>query len=513
MKRAKRRQLKAESGRANRTAPNPAVLARPNTIAALLAIALFFVYVGDGGVLAGNDAKPTVYLAMQLLERGRFSFTPEDHPFMFVRQEGQAAQPMYYLTPSVRDGRYVSLYGPGAAVTALPAFALARLTLKDWKAPAYAWTAAKCAAAALTALSAALVFLISLTFLRTPAALAVAVAYGLGTCVFSVSSQTLWQHPSNHFFIALGTFFLVRLNGSVRRAAGCGLSFAAAIACRPTSALVFVAVAGYLAWRHRDALFGYLTGALGPIALLAIYNTWFMGAPWAFGQPASGAVALAKTGSADVWGGSLLGGSAGLLFSPSRGLFVYSPFLLFAIPGLVRVWRQDEWAALRPLTVACAGLLTVQSLWFDWWGGWSWGYRQLVDLAPMLVLFLIPVVHTILARRALAACAALLLAFSVGVQVLGAWSFDLVGWNYRVAYPVQMPGNAPPRLAMDIDEATGLERAGGRRLPEVRLDIDDMKYRYRLWSWADSPLVYYVTHLREAHTQRKAVTETFVSQP
>ena len=45
---------------------------------------------------------------------------------------------------------------------------------------------------------------------------------------------------------------------------------------------------------------------------------------------------------------------AGLLVSPSRGLFVYSPVLLLAIPGLLRCLRRDASAPSRLMASAKA---------------------------------------------------------------------------------------------------------------------------------------------------------------
>ena len=75
----------------------------------------------------------------------------------------------------------------------------------------------------------------------------------------------------------------------------------------------------------------YFLGASVPGAALATYNTYFLGSPFRFGQSEAGhALALEKTGLPGVWQTPLWDGAAGLLLSPSRGLFFFSPFLLLA---------------------------------------------------------------------------------------------------------------------------------------------------------------------------------------
>src|SRR5207253_2086134 len=40
--------------------------------------------------------------------------------------------------------------------------------------------------------------------------------------------------------------------------------------------------------------------------------------------------------------GSFWAGLAGMLFSPGRSMFVYSPILLASVPALVAFWRRDK---------------------------------------------------------------------------------------------------------------------------------------------------------------------------
>jgi len=58
-------------------------------------------------------------------------------------------------------------------------------------------------------------------------------------------------------------------------------------------------------------------------------------------------------------------GLAGILFSPSRGLLVYCPFLLFAVAG-VACWRKRNDGALSLLFSASAVFALLISLWSAW---------------------------------------------------------------------------------------------------------------------------------------------------
>jgi hypothetical protein len=105
-----------------------------------------------------------------------------------------------------------------------------------------------------------------------------------------------------------------------------------------------------------------------------------------------------------------------LLFSPLRGLFVYSPILLASLPGWRQLRRQHPAEAWL-----CAGLVGVTVGLFSAWSsgeGLSWGSRFLVPITPFLALALAPVFAGAAGiKRAIMAA---LLALSIGIQVLGA---------------------------------------------------------------------------------------------
>jgi hypothetical protein len=82
----------------------------------------------------------------------------------------------------------------------------------------------------------------------------------------------------------------------------------------------------------------------------------------------------------------VLTGLYGLLFSPSRGLFVYAPYLAFAVAALAQAWRAPGQVAarLRALGTAAVATLLLYATYTEWWGGRVFGARFLDDLAPLL---------------------------------------------------------------------------------------------------------------------------------
>jgi hypothetical protein len=74
------------------------------------------------------------------------------------------------------------------------------------------------------------------------------------------------------------------------------------------------------------------------------------------------------------------------LFSPLRGLFLYSPFLLLGAAGICLIsWRppKSEWLFLIAVFL---GILIPYSAWHDPTGGVSFGPRLIVSAVPFLIL-------------------------------------------------------------------------------------------------------------------------------
>jgi hypothetical protein len=510
-------------------------------LALVCGLFLLTAYHANRDFLPGDDATGNIMTAAHFLEGRGATFTPAGEPYMFFWDlldqsgskrvlisdwkaliDGVPAEelhtrgnlrlrgPDYYLVPCKRSSSvvpaYVSIFGPGTALFSLPVFLASRWIWGDklLHDPMLLWYAGKTAASIFVAASGAIIYMIARRFLSRGAAILIALSYGLGTCVWSTSSQTLWQHGPNEFFLALGTYFLVRLDAATlpsspfpfrpALAAGCGLSYACAGACRPTSFIVVICVAVYLLVRRRSFP-AYLLGTLPPVIAIALYNAHYLGSPWAFGQmEAASSIALEKTGASGVWQTPLWVGLAGHLFSPSRGLLIFSPFLLFSVVGIYRAWREPRWSFLRPLSLAVAIVLIIESKHFDWWSGWAYGYRHIVDTCVFLALFLMPAAGWFLTPKWLVLYVSLLV-WSIAVQVVGACAYDVVGWNYRwLGYRVLTPGRPAPVTVADSAELQHALAQGASSLGQIQGDIDLPQYRYRLWSVTDNEIGYYLKH-------------------
>lgn len=499
-------------------AENPAP--RP-LAAALVFVALLGLYTRTAAPLPTWDAYANVFPALSLLNDGDFAIAPTEVPFLFVWAlpasgrrlqipvwermviEGTSPEALlragklrvekeaYYFVTKTPAGEYVATEPPGTAIAALPFFAwMTRpdraASLRDVR---LLLTKSKTIAAVLIALTGATVFATAARFLDPSRALLVAVIFGLGSSAWSLGSQALWAQTGMQPFLALGIDQFLRIRDRRGHALVAGLAFGCAVACRSTSLFVLGAIGVHLLATDRRALALCVAGTLPPLVLLAAYNVRYFGSPFLEAHALMGpGVAIAKTGAAGLWQTPLWEGALGLLVSPARGLFVYSPILVLSFVGAWRVLRGRADRVFLPLVVATAAIMVLRFKWFDWWGGYSYGYRPLMDAIVPLAYLLIPafawsganVETTRVLRRAVLVVA---LAWSIAVQWVGT-AYDSQSWD----------------------------RYGGFDFRATR-SVDDPRYRDRLWSVVNNPIAFYWRNRAQALELRDAGVEQFARGP
>lgn len=503
----------------------------------LLFAGLMCLYIGNDAIVEEGDAVANIGVPVALLKHGGLSFDPISHPEMFDwhaqapmtagdnvyvrnwfwifdndfafrwRDQGKllVGDPRYYVVESTRfPGRYVSTFGPIPGLTMVPM--VGALLLIDKKFPYKSllrWSIGKLHAAAMVAASAVLVFLIGLRFSSFWAALLCAIGFALGTPAWVVLSQSIWQQTVNVFFLMLSVYLLFATAATPRNARWAGVAMGVAVACRHSSLLMLAPIGLYLLWRERSRVWNYALGVMPAPLLIAGYNTYYFASPLNFGQELIGhSIALDKTGSPDVWQTPLLDGLTGLLLSPSRGVVIFSPFLLLAGWGLWRIWRRPDLEWLRPLTIGVVAMMGIQCKWFDWWGGWSYGYRPWLDSVAMLALFAAAVVPTVISRTPGSVLFGITLGWSISIQALGALAYDKT-WNARTMHVVET-SDGDKRVALDtIAEARALALFGdGEVLASYNCNVDQPNCRYRLWTTRDNIVTYHIKNFPTTRSNR-----------
>jgi drug/metabolite transporter superfamily protein YnfA len=201
--------------------------------------------------------------------------------------------------------------------------------------------------------------------------LALVLLYFLATSVRTVASQALWQHSGVHLAMASALWLVLREEAvPLARDLAAGVVLGLGAVVRQTTALAALGLHGFRPTR----LLAMIVGAAIGIAPLLAYNEL------AFGSPVEQGYGV-KTFATPIQTGLY-----GLLASPSRGLFVYTPYVLFAFLALFRAWRWPGEVAgrLRGFSLAWIAALVLYATYSEWWGGRVFGSRFLDDFAPVL---------------------------------------------------------------------------------------------------------------------------------
>lgn len=252
-----------------------------------------------------------------------------------------------------------------------------------WGAPFYALTPSAEPTVAPAALAAVVATTLALTCLYAavtpvtggPAAAVSVVALGLGTPLWSVSADALWSHAPAA--LCLSAAVLAR---SKARWGLAGLALGAAVLCRPhllVAGLVLVLLAVVRERRARPALV-VLAGLACGVTALVLYNAAVYGTPSILGGYTAAHAQVSGVGPA-AFAENLLGA----VLSPSRGLAVYSPFLLVLLPWGRAAWREaPPW--VRDSALAGLGYALVQ-LWLIRFTGGSRFYSGRVLIEPLVL--------------------------------------------------------------------------------------------------------------------------------
>jgi hypothetical protein len=376
-----------------------------------LFLVTLFVYLANGKTIGAVDTLPAKYLPFSLLREANFDFDE----FSFLYLNGIPG----YLTLS-RD-HYVSFFPPFAGVIALPIYAVSALAGVS-PSSRLVGDLEKVSASVITALSVAILFLTLRRLADKNDALLIATVYAFGSSTFSISAQALWQHGPSELFLTLSLYCLVRGLQERRFSAYAGFALAAAVVCRPTNILIALPLAIYVLHCQRDQVARFLFLALAPALFLAGYNYYYWGS--ALTMP------YANLATDQGHWMPLLEGFAARLFSPNRGLLIYSPVFLFSVVGIYQMSRGKEPRLFR----YCAAGVVLNILWYSKWPAWQewWSFppRYLTDLSPLLALFLVPAWRSARSRPFMRGlfltCAILSIAIhSMGVFLPNRWRPDL----------------------------------------------------------------------------------------
>ncbi|MBI5439915.1 MAG: hypothetical protein HY900_01755 [Deltaproteobacteria bacterium] len=445
-------------------------------VSLLIGLCCLLIYNANLRSISAGDTYPARYLPFAILRYHTLYL----NPVADVAAQGRGGTAYWILHRP--DGSLISLYPVVVPVLVAPLYvpAIGYLHLRGWsdaRLDHVAKVMEKVSASIVAALSASLLYLLLRRRAKAQTALLLTLAYAFGTTTWVISSQASWQHGIAGLLV-ISTLLLLTGPCTLPRTLAAGLLLGLLTGNRLPDGVLAAALGGFgLFWagRRRAPLLA-AAAALPTIAVL-LYNLHVA-------ENVMGGYGV--VGKASFFQHDLLTGVAGLLVSPTRGLLVFSPFLLF----LALAWRhlpQDRQE--RRLTLAMIVGVVLQIVLYakaDWRGGFSWGPRFMTDLLPFLIWMLVPVVDGL--RRTGRALFVVAVGVAVALEAIGASSysdsFDLPifaadrgadGHDMRAAFRWRNApfltslrgGLAPAELTVEMRGSFDAVEAGGRAVSEV----------------------------------------------
>jgi hypothetical protein len=395
---------------------------------ALGVLTLFAVYLSDGRFVESTDTFGAELLPISVLQQHNLWFDQyyADPSLQLtgaaaVRPGSIAPEFAYRVMPeadtqhtawwfTINNGHVVSYFPIVAGLVNTPVYAAA-----EWMGVNLADNVIKLThitTAAVASLSVLAMYLCLVQLSQKRTAVFLTVAFAFGTAVWSTNSRSLYQHgPSLLFLTSAVALLLTKRKPLIMLA---GLCVGMAVFDRPTNAITAAVTALYVLRVERKAFLGFGALAAIPLGLMVWYSVAAWGSPFALGQGNAPDMLLQQSEPLEAL--------VGLLFSPNRGLLVFSPIFGFSLVFAVYVVRKQVGPRLIPYLLT-ASLLTygLYCFWPDWIGGHTYGYRFLIDVIPVLMLIIAVCWNRVVAPYAIvrAAFSVALLA-SIYIQGLGA---------------------------------------------------------------------------------------------
>lgn len=127
-----------------------------------------------------------------------------------------------------------------------------------------------------------------------------------------------------------------------------------------------------------------------------------------------------------------------LLYYLDKGVFIYNPVFILSVAGYFKFFKLYRRETIFFISIIAFNLITT-SMWHMWYGGWCWGPRFLVPVAPLWVLPL----YLFISKRGAGAgyTAIVFISVSLAVQILSV-----------------LAGNLEYHLICDANNKEGLRR-------------------------------------------------------
>ncbi|MDD5111338.1 MAG: hypothetical protein PHG85_02205 [Candidatus Altiarchaeota archaeon] len=368
---------------------------------------LLFIYLANPNAISFNDVAATRLLPISIirernLDLNEFGFLYENQPVL------------PYFLGNV-SGRIVSYYPVFTAVLAVPVYILpVALGLDPQSTDVFILS--RLSAALMTILSALFLYWTIRRMSGDRIASVITLVYSIGTANWFVSGQDLWQHGPGVLFIAVTLYLFERGKSEVKYVKYAGFALSWLVAVRPPNLLIALVLSAYVFMEYRREFWKFLLCAMPVAVMLLAYSSAYLHSAFLLGQLRQ---------PTEIGTMPLLDGLMALLFSPNRGLFVFSPALILSIAGIAYEYLGKKGSMqMRYYSIAVAAAVLLWSTYWGWHGGACYGPRVLIETLPFLCVFLVVPVEKMLTDWKLKAVLAALIALSVFINFIGVAAWD-----------------------------------------------------------------------------------------
>jgi hypothetical protein len=288
------------------------------------------------------------------------------------------------------DGKIYSFHGLGWPVFAMPFYLIGKYTCLNPEVLVSLM-------ALLVSGATVLLVLLFCSFLgySKRSSLAAAIFYGLGSIAWPYA-----KHPSDHIietlFVLLSVYlmYIYILQKKPYFLIFSALSIGYALNTRLTSSLILPALYFMIIWEYIDnrTMPGSLKKLISDTAIFSItllpfagfilwYNHYRFGSVFETGYQ----LVAARTGIKFFTGTPLLTGLFGLLISPGKGIFFYSPVVVFFFFSIIPFYKKHPVPAIIFIYIILSTLLFISKNIY-WHGDWAWGPRFVFAITPFLII-------------------------------------------------------------------------------------------------------------------------------
>lgn len=374
-----------------------------------------FVYLANGETISSTDNDSSSLLAFNWLDNHSLNFDIFRDGYRYRSDNRHGANGIPHFFVESTNGHLSSTYPIGNAILTFPIYCLffvgikitefyqgfvlgnpidlLRLADPAFEEPLQDYQ--KFAAAGVASFSTVVFYLANRLKFDEAIALLSTFIFAFATSTWMIGSQGLWQHGSSNLAVLCIIFCLLKANRTqgknrkillVLTGVFCGLL----PGIRSTSLLYSIAAIAYAFFIYRKEAFYLLLGL--PSALIsASWNIYYFG--FSLSKLVVGGYSRFSDKNVSFVSSyysltlkQFFTGFWGLLISPSRGILVFTPVSLLAIPGAWQVWQgrvgKDEKLFLC-LTIAAIGIFLQYCFFKVWAGGSCYGPRYLTDILPI----------------------------------------------------------------------------------------------------------------------------------